>query len=439
MELKNCTRNEYGKCDTPENTLARIKRGFERLGLTPAYEGPRASKSLYWGRVFIESLRIVCEGKGISAKLSEASAHAELTERVSAGLYYPAFEEGVRFHLPGICSEATNRFLNYEWMQGYVRARQDELDNPLTIEELLQREKHLGKKDLEEIRDCEMAKHWVDGWSLLRNETVKVPVKFAAYIHGSNGMAAGNTIEEALIQAGCEVLERYAHINIIKPEKVIPTIDPGSVDIPLVREMIDFYARSNVTVAIKDLSFDGKLPVIGVLYTNDNLPSDRLEHRTLIAGASFDLPEALTRCFTEGMQGRSTLLSPRPQLDRPVVPKSRVKDYYMLMRCGVSPTDISFLSKGEVISFRKWKKKDMLEEIEALKKIAGELGTDCVLLNHTHPILDFPAVRVVIPGVSDFLPFLPSTILTDEKTKPSTAWEGEALKTMMNSFFTINK
>ena len=439
MKFINHERNEYGKCDTPENTLARIKQGFERLGIEPVYEGTRASKSLFWGRVWIESLRIVCEGKGISALLSEASAHAELTERVSAGLYYPSFEEGVRFHLPGIYSRETNSFLNYEWMPGYVQARQDEIDKPLTIEELLQREKHLGKEDLEEIRDCEMARHWVDGWSLLRDETVKVPVKFVAYIHGSNGMAAGNTIEEALIQAGCEVLERYAHINIIKPEKIIPTIDPGSVDIPLVREMIDFYARSNVRVSIKDLSFDGKLPVIGVLYTNDNLPSDRLEHRTLIAGASFNLPDALTRCFTEGMQGRRTLLSPRPQLDRPVVPKSRVKDYYMLMRCGVSPTDISFLDKGEVIDFEQWKKKDMLEEIEALKKIAGELGTDCILLNHTHPILDFPAVRLVIPGASDFLPFLPSTILTDEKTKPSTAWKGEALKTMMKSFFHVKK
>ena len=439
MKLMNHTRNEYGKCDTPENTLSRIKRGFERLGFEPEYEGTRASQSLYWGRIWIDSLRIVCEGKGISAQLSEASAHAELTERVSAGLYYPVFEEGVRFHMPGIYSRETNRFLNYEWMQGYVRAHQKELDNPLTIEELLQREKHLEKKDLEEIKDCEMAGHWVDGYSLLKDETVKVPVKFVAYIHGSNGMAAGNTIEEAMIQAGCEIMERYAHINIIKPEKVIPSIDPDTVELPLKRKMIDFYKRFNVMVTIKDLSFGGKLPVIGVLYTNRNIPSDRLEHRTLIAGASFNLEEALTRCFTEGMQGRSTLLSPRPQLDAPVVPKSQVKDYYMLMRCGVSPTDISFLNKGEVTSFQQWKKRDMLEEIEGLKKIAGELGTDCILLNHTHPILDFPVARVVIPGVSDFLPFLPSTILTDEKTKPSTAWKGDALKTMMKSFFHVNK
>ncbi|MCD6298444.1 MAG: YcaO-like family protein [Deltaproteobacteria bacterium] len=435
MQFENHTRNGYNKCDTPENTLNRIQNGFKRLGLDPVYTGFKASDFLFWGRVWIDSLKIVCEGKGITRELAEASAYAELTERLSAGLYYPAFEEQVRFHMPGIYSAETNSFLNYEWMHGYVRAHQEELDNPLTIEELLKREKYLKREDLEEIKNWEMASHWVDGYSLLRDETIKVPVKFLAYIHGSNGMAAGNTIEEAMIQASCEILERYGQINIVKPEKVIPTIEPDSVDLPLIHDMIDFYDGFNVGVTIKDLSFDGKLPVIGVLYTNHNLPSDSLEHMSLIAGASFNLEEALSRCFTEGMQGKKTLSSPRPNLNKPVVPRSQVTDYYMLMRCGVSPKDISFLKEGEITTFQRWSKKDIFEEIEGLKHISRELGTDCILLNHTHPILNFPVVRVVIPGISDFLPFLPSNILTDEKTKPSTAWKGESFKKIMESFF----
>jgi YcaO-like protein with predicted kinase domain len=435
MQFRNNTRNEYNKCDSPDNTLNRIQDGFRRLGLEPVYAGFKASDFLFWGRVWIESLKIVCEGKGITEELAKASAYAELTERLSAGLYYPAFEEQVRFHLPVIYSSETNRFLNYEWMRGYVHAHQEELDNPLTIEELLQRETQLKREDLEEIKACEMARHWVDGYSLLREKTMKVPVKFLAYIHGSNGMAAGNTIEEAMIQASCEILERYAQINIVKPEKVIPSIDPGTVKLPLIHDMIDFYNRFNVSVTMKDLSFDGKLPAIGVLYTNQNLPSGSLEHMSLIAGASFNLEEALSRCFTEGMQGKKTLLSPRPKLNTPLAPRSKVKDYYMLMRYGVSPKDISFLKKGEVTHFQRGGKKDIFEEIKGLKRIAGELKTDCILLNHTHPILNFPVVRVVIPGISDFLPFLPSNILTDEKTKPSTAWKGESFKKIMGSFF----
>lgn len=435
MQFENHIRNKYNKCDTPDNTVRRIQQGFRRLGLQPEYAGVSVSESLFWGRIWIDSLQIVCEGKGISQALAEASAYAELTERLSAGLYYPVFEEQVRFHLPVLYSPETNRFLNYEWMEGYVRAHQSELDDALTVEELLQREAHLTGADVGEIVDCEMARHWVDGYSLLREKTVKVPIKLVAYIHGSNGMAAGNTIEEALIQASCEILERYAQIHIVKPEKIVPSIDPRSVDLDLIHHMIEFYTGFNVSVTIKDLSFDGTLPVIGVLYTNQNLSPDRLEHKSLIAGASFNLKEALTRCFTEGMQGKKTLLSPRPQFDKPVVPRSQVKDYYMLMRCGLSPKDISFLNEGEITSFRPWNRKDLFEEIEGVKQIVKGLGTDCILLNQTHPIIGFPVVRVVIPGISDFLPFLPSTILTDEKTKPSTAWKGENFRSVMESFF----
>ena len=93
------------------------------------------------------------------------------------------------------------------------------------------------------------------------------------------------------------------------------------------------------------------------------------------------------------------------------------------------------MEKGEVTTFQRGGKKDILEEIEGLKHIVRELETDCILLNHTHSILNFPVVRVIIPGVSDFLPFLPPNILTDEKTKPSTAWKGEPFRKIMKSFF----
>jgi len=405
------------------------------MGLEPEYAGVRVSEFLHWGRIWIDSIEIICEGKGISPTLTKASAYAELVERLSAGLYYPTFEEQVRFHLPGIYSTDTIRFLNYEWMPGYVHAHQEEVEKAVTIDDLLRRETHLKSGDLAAIRDSEMAQHWVDGYSLVREETVKVPVKFAAYIHGSNGMAAGNTTEEAIIQASCEILERYAQIHTVKPERIVPSIDPASVNLDLIHRMVAFYAQHNVGVTLKDLSFAVRLPVIGVSFTNRNLPSDRLEHRSLIAGASFNLEEALTRCFTEGMQGKKNLLSPRPQFDRPVVPRSEVRDYYTLMRCGVSPTDMSFLDEGEITEFRPWFKKDILDELEGLKTIVKALETDCIVLDHSHPILQFPAVRVIIPGISDFLPFLPSTILTDNKTNPSTAWKGEPFRRVMASFF----
>lgn len=435
MEFGNHVRNKYGKCDLPSNTIKRIKDGLQRLDLQAEYRPFGASPHLHWGQVWVDSIRIVCEGKGITPELAEASAHAELAERLSAGLFYPVFEEQVRFHLPALYNKQTNRFLNYEWMEGYVHAHQDDLENTLTIEALLKNESHLTRRDIEGIKASRMARDWVDGFSVTSGKTLKVPVNFVSYIHGSNGMAAGNTIEEAIIQASCEIFERHAQIQVIKPEKTVPTIDAGSVASPLIKEMIQFYEANNVDIVIKDLSFDGRLPGIGVLFINNNLKPDRLEHRMLIAGASFHSDEGLRRCLLEGVQGRETLKKPRPQLDKAVLPKSRIQDLYMLMRCGISMKDISFLEQGEMRDYRRVEIQDILGEIEEIKRICRLLNTECIILNHTHPVLNFPAVRVVIPGVSDFLPFLRQDILVSDATSPSSTWRGQAFSKIMESFF----
>jgi len=435
MKFKNYIRNEYGKCDVPSNTVRRIRDGLRRLGLEAEYHPFRVSDNIYWGRIWIDSIKIVCNGKGITPELAEASAYAELAERLSAGLFYPFFEEQVRFNVPVLYSRETKRFLNYEWMKGYIYSHQDDLEDPLRIEELLADETHIKDKDIRDLKDSRMARHWVDGFSIVQERPVKVPVSFVTYIHGSNGMAAGNTIEEAMIQATCEIFERYSQIQIIKSEKIVPSIDPDSVDNAGIQDMIRFFARENVDVIIKDLSLDRLLPCTGVLFKNNNLRPDRLEYRILIPGVSFNLDEALTRCFTESMQGRDTLLTPRPELDRAVVHRSQVKDFYMLMKCSISPKDISFLEKGENKTYKAIKIRDILGEIEEIKRICRVLNTDCILLNYTHPILDFPVVRVIIPRVSDFLRFLREDVLTSGPTRPAAAWRGGEFRKVMQSFF----
>lgn len=436
MHLTNYVRNQYNKCDIPENTLERITNGLARLGLRAEYSGVQASDRLYWGRVWIESLHLICEGKGTNRELARASAYAELVERLSAGMYYPAFEEQVRFHLPALYDSTTQDFLNYAWMDGYVQAHQDQLQEPhVQIEELLAGQSHPGPEAVEEIKDSEMARHWVDGYSLLQEKMVKVPMKFAAYIHGTNGIAAGNVREEALIQAACEVFERHTQIRAVGGEEDMPSIDPDSIEDDFVHEMLAFYAQNNVQVTLKDLSCGGIFPVVAAVYTNCNLPPDRLEHRTFIPGASFDTRDALSRCFTEGIQGKKSLQALRAQLDQPVRPKSEVDSYYLLMKCGVSPTDISFLEKGEVKPYQAWRAEDIAQELDFIQDICRCLGTDCIVLDHTHPVIDFPVVRVIMPGISDFLPFLPRDILTSERTKPSTAWKGGEYKRVAASFF----
>ncbi len=135
MKFTNCVRNKYGKCDIPANTIRKIKDGFRKLDLDVQYSAFRVSDNIFWGQIWIQ---IVCNGKGITPELAEASAYAELAERFSAGLFYPIFEERVRFNIPALYNQETSSFLNFEWMEGYVNAHQNDLqENHIRIEDLL--------------------------------------------------------------------------------------------------------------------------------------------------------------------------------------------------------------------------------------------------------------------------------------------------------------
>lgn len=436
MKFSNQVRNQFGKTDTPQNTIERIAAGFERLGYELRYIPFRVSDQIHWSQSCIDALNLQSQGKGLAPELCKASAYAELVERFSGGLFYKEFEETVRFNMPALYSRQVTRFLNYEWLDGYINSHQDDLDcDHLTIEDLLRNERHLYPEQIEKIKNSQMARHWVDGYSLVQAKTIKVPINFIAYINASNGMAAGNTLEEALVQAACEVFERHTQIEIIGPERQVPTIDKNTLENDAVRSMIAFYENENVEIILKDFSVAGRFPCIGVLFINHNLRPGRLEHKILVPGVSFNLDEALTRCLTEVMQGRNTLKMPTPGLDKPVQHRSRVDNLYLLFKCCVSQKDISFLEKGDTIAYKGARSENILAEIEAVKNICTALETDFIVLNLTHPVLAFPVVRVIVPGVSDFLPFVPKDILTSANTNPESAWRGQQFKTAMNSFF----
>lgn len=436
MILKNHTRNEFGKTDTPQNTIAKIKAGFDRLGYDIRYMPFPVADHIHWSQISIDAIGLRCQGKGLTPELAKASAHAELAERFSGGLFFQGFEEQVRFNMPALYGQQVNRFLNYQWLDGYVNTHQDHLkDDFLAIETLLRNQPHLYPGDIEKIKHSQMARHWVDGYSVIQDKIVKVPINFVAYINASNGMAAGNTLEEALIQAACEVFERHTQIQIIKPEKSVPSIDKATIKNDRLKEMMAFYEKEHVEIVVKDFSMEGRFPSIGVLFINHNLRPGRLEHRILVPGVSFNMDEALSRCLTEIMQGRNTLAIPSPDLDRPVSPRGRTENLYLLFKCCIAQKDISFLESGDTIAYGNIRSEDIFGEIEAVKKICQTLETDFILVNLTHPVLEFPVVRVIMPGISDFLPFVFKDILTSVDTNPDSTWRGGHFKRAMDTFF----
>ena len=275
---------------------------------------------------------------------------------------------------------------------------------------------------LEKIRELDACYHWADAVSLMDGRTVKVPIQYIRQISGPNGRAAGNRLEEAIVHAVNEVFERRAHITVLKNRMVVPTIDPDTVDHPVLREQMDFIRSRGVRITLKDLSFGGVLPCIGAYFHDTRIPDSYQFHHFFKVGSSFNTLEALLRVFTEYTQGRKEdefISGTREEQDRLLrhdfrsLPSqdARCDNFMSTFMFGFVPyRDAAFLEEGEVVPFTPNPGfRDCLEDIEEAKSICQALNLDLLVVDWTDPEIGFPVAQVVIPGYSDVLPFHPAS------------------------------
>ena len=79
---------------------------------------------------------------------------------------------------------------------------------------------------------------WVPAYSLVQRKDIQVPYEWFADIQGTNGLSAGNTMEETVLQGLCEVVERHVGAVVNIAEKPVPTIDLETVRDPVARNLI---------------------------------------------------------------------------------------------------------------------------------------------------------------------------------------------------------
>lgn len=97
-----------------------------------------------------------------------------------------------------------------------------------------------------------------------------IPIKMVSKMYMSNGMCAGNTPEEALVQGISEILERIVNKQVIR-DKVVPPAIPREymANFPKIDAMLSSLESSgNFHVIIKDCSLNQDFPVVGVICIN---------------------------------------------------------------------------------------------------------------------------------------------------------------------------
>jgi len=168
-------------------------------------------------------------------------------------------------------------------------------DNPFTMDDFYaQFIDGRIRIDRQKLRAAQI--RWVEA-NTLQGEKVYLPMDLIQFVlQGTNGMAAGNTFEEALVHALCEVVERHC-LTVIKHNKLeTPHIKQNTIGSAPANELIKRFHSIGLSPLIKDFSLGLALPVVGVI---TRFGKDKCN---VTAGVAAHREEALIRALTENSQ-----------------------------------------------------------------------------------------------------------------------------------------
>jgi YcaO-like protein with predicted kinase domain len=251
---------------------------------------------------------------------------------------------------------------------------------------------------------------WIEGWDLLRRELCWVPAEIVHtdytrtpdgyFLAGSNGLASGNHLVEALLSAICELIERDAvalwHAGGIQ-RQANRTLDLASVNEPACRALLDKYHQANIAVRVWNTTTDTAIPAF-LCQILDLSPGDpRWLRRFQGSGCHPDRAVALARALTEAAQSRLTyiagvrddLLPARYQEP----PHADIADaLYEALAQQFTP--ISF---GDTPNFAA---DDLAKDLHHLLRRLQAIGIGrAVAVDLTRPDLAIPVVRMIVPGL----------------------------------------
>ncbi|MFF1420650.1 YcaO-like family protein [Streptomyces sp. NPDC058280] len=171
------------------------------------------------------------------------------------------------------------------------------------------------KLDHEGLKDIEL--DWVTGRGLLSRQDIPVPAGLARrrirrdvaqpdpFHVTSNGLACGNTLDEAILHGLFEVVERdVLHRDYASGGRRRTLIDPRSVDDPYCRDLIGRIQAASMFLEIALVDSDHQIPVCAAYIWSEDYP-------VLFAGSGChrDPHIALSRALTEAAQSRLTCIA----------------------------------------------------------------------------------------------------------------------------------
>jgi ribosomal protein S12 methylthiotransferase accessory factor len=327
----------------------------------------------------------VCLGKGISMAQSRASALCEAAER------HAAFFQGDEAWVIAPAAELDARCIEPQALAVFSerqRAGFDTRKPPHAVAPSAARQQQ------------QLPSWWTPAWSLTADERRYLPLSFCfanapaqSQFHvswTSNGCAAGNTREEAILQGFLELVERDAAAVWWYGRVPRPAVDLGGLP-DEIRQRIERTCGPRWERWVLDITHDFGIPVVVAVGRHLDTGAWAIGF-----GCSPDRSLACERALTEMSQliaaGKTLAVQADEGAEEGAPPA-------FLMPAGMAgAATVESAAPGE--------RTDIAAEIRRCVGIAASLGLETIVLDHTRPDVPLCTVKVVVPGLCHIWPEL---------------------------------
>src|SRR3984893_3017014 len=336
-------------------------------------------------------------GKGSTAEQGEASALMEAIERYSGIFQGNEISVARRFtdFAPGDAITPNDVLLysdaQYQRQQSHASRSDQLMPVPTPFD-----------------RSAEI--EWSPVWSLRDGRFNSLPTSLFSFFYrgppttyhvhaDSNGCAAGNTLEEAIVQGFLELVERDAYAIWWYNRLQRAEVDLGQFDEAYIRDLKIQLAETGRRLWMLDVTSDLGIPSF---VTITHWMENSQEFVEFGSGSHFDARIAALRAMTELNQflsiglmgGRDPNPSSQESNDGVATPPFRLQDHAYLTPSGAAVVRPDFGSKFGSLDTR--------EQVRACVDLAKRAGLDFLVLDQTRPDIDVPVARVIVPGLRHF-------------------------------------
>jgi len=240
---------------------------------------------------------------------------------------------------------------------------------------------------------------WSPAWSLRDQRFRYFPTGLMYFFYrdfhtDSNGCAAGNTLQEAIVQGFLELAERDAYAIWWYNRSQRSEVDLSAFDDSYVRDIKTQFTDAGRRLWVLDVTNDLGVPTYVAIM---HWMKDGQENIEFGSGAHFDRRIALLRSLTElsqflsiGLMGGGS--GDKSSLDG--ITPLRLENYPFLVPAS-RPTVAPELGINVPLDSAR-------EQVEACVEIARRAGHDFLVLDQTRPDVEASVARVIVPGLRHF-------------------------------------